>query len=308
MLLSDSSISFSHQPLARAGRGGYSRLVKLLFFIRIIETANRLFGSENGGDPKVTELLFVRSGKGKIVSADRTTPLRPGDLLINPQGRLVGGEGPLTLAQILFSEDLFSQEVHADREALYVFGIIKIHARKQNLISLSKIGAERMNNVVDAMLWEFRNRYRGYSWALRLKLVELLITLMRDSRFKIAVKGLKPFSNTRIQDVILYLHTEYMNPIAVEDVLGTCALGRSQFHALFKAETGQTFTEYLSGLRCDKAAELLVNSGRTILDIAVACGFNNLSHFYHVFRKRKGASPKQYRNGTNFPKISLNST
>jgi len=269
--------------------------VKLLFFIRIIETSNRIFGTENGGDPLVNELLFVRSGKGKLISAERSTALSPGDLLINPEGKLIGTEGSMTLVQIFFSEELFSPSVHVDREALYVFGIVKIHARKQNLIALSKIGAERMNILMDNMLWEFRNRYRGYSWALRLKLMELLITLMRDARFTISVKGLKPFSNTRIQDVVLYLHTDYMNPIAVEDVLRTCALGRSQFHALFKAETGQTFTEYLSGVRCDKAAEFLVNSDRTVLDIAVSCGFNNLSHFYHVFKKRKGMSPKRYR-------------
>jgi AraC-like DNA-binding protein len=131
--------------------------------------------------------------------------------------------------------------------------------------------------------------------ALRLKLIELLITVMRDKNFTIPVRGLKPFSNTRIQDVILYLHADYMNPIGVEDVLPTCGLGRSQFHALFKAETGQTFTEYLTGIRCDKAAEILVGSERTILDIAISCGFGNLSHFYHVFKKRYGTSPKRYR-------------
>jgi AraC-like DNA-binding protein len=269
--------------------------VKLLFFIRVIETASRLFGSENASDNRINELLFVRSGKGKLISADRSVPLKAGDLLINPHGKLIGADGPVSLVQILFAEDLFSSSVHMEKEALYVLGIVKIHARKQNLIALSKIGAERMNILLDNMLWEFRNRYRGYSWALRLKLIELLITVMRDTKFKIQVKGLKPFSNTRIQDVILYLNTDYMNPIAVEDVLRTCALGRSQFHALFKAETGQTFTEFLAGIRCDKAAELLVNSDRTILDIAVSCGFNNLSHFYHVFKSRKGMSPKRYR-------------
>ena len=269
--------------------------MKLLFFIRIIETSGRLFGAENDSDQRITELLFVRSGKGKIATSDRSIPLKAGDLLINPQGRLIGADGPVELVQILFSEDLFSPSVHMEKEALYVLGIVKIHARKQNLIALSKIGAERMNILLDNMLWEFRNRYRGYSWALRLKLIELLITVMRDAKFKIEVKGLKPFSNTRIQDVILYLHNDYMNPIAVDDVLRTCALGRSQFHALFKAETGRTFTEYLADVRSDKAAELLVNSDRTVLDIAEACGFGNLSHFYHVFKKKKGISPKRYR-------------
>jgi AraC-like DNA-binding protein len=272
--------------------------VRLLFFIRSIRASTRSFAPERDGDRELIELLFVRSGNGKLVSEEHTATLKAGDLLFNPTGRLVASETPLEMVQILFSEELFSRSVHTEKEALYVLGIVKIHARQRNLITLSKIGAERMTILLDAMLWEFRNRYRGYAWALRLKLIELLITVMRDKNFRISVNGLKPFANTRVQDVILYLGADYMNPIAVEDVLRTCALGRSQFHALFKRETGKTFTEYLSGVRCDKAAELLANSDRTILDIAISCGFNNLSHFYHVFKRRMGTSPKRYRLGS----------
>jgi AraC-like DNA-binding protein len=269
--------------------------MRLLFFIRRIRASTRSFAPERDGERGLIELLFVRSGNGRLVSAERTVPLNAGDLLFNPTGRLVATERPLELVQILFSEELFSRSVHTEKEALYVLGIVKIHARQRNLITLSKIGAERMGILLDAMLWEFRNRYRGYAWALRLKLIELLITVMRDKNFRISVNGLKPFANTRIQDVTLYLAADYMNPIAVEDVLRTCALGRSQFHALFKRETGKTFTEYLQGVRCEKAAELLAGSDRTIEDIASSCGFANLSHFYHVFKRQMGTSPKRYR-------------
>lgn len=286
-----------YYPILLADRRdrGYYPYVKLLFFIRNIDTKNRILGLNERADDRVNELLIVRSGSGRLIVGPRIVPLNAGDLLLNPHGKIEGVESNLALTQVLFSEELFSSSVHTEKEALYVLGVIKIYARKQNLISLSKIGFERAGMLLDNMFWEFRNRYRGYSWSIRLKLVEFLITVMRDPRFKIPVRGLKPFSNTRIQDVILYLHTDYMNPIAVEDVLRTCALGRSRFHALFKAETGQTFTDYLAGIRCDRAADLLINSDRTILDIAESCGFRNLSHFYHQFAKRKGTSPRKYR-------------
>ena len=269
--------------------------MRLLFFIRNIDLTSRTFGWESDGGSRVHELVFCRSGQGDLVTATSSTNVRSGNLLFNPKGRLLGRGGPLSVVQVLFSEELFSPSVHMDREAFYVLGLIKLHARKQNLIALSKAGAERMNTLVDAMLWEFQNRYRGYSWAIRLKLIELLITLMRDSQFKISVKGLKPLSSSRIQDAVLYLNTDYMNPITVDDVLDACGLSRSHFHALFKQETGRTFVDYLSWLRCNRAAELLVTTDRTILDIAMECGFSNLSHFYHVFRREKNTSPKRYR-------------
>ncbi|POR02063.1 hypothetical protein AU468_07365 [Alkalispirochaeta sphaeroplastigenens] len=269
--------------------------MKLLFFIRSMEITSRNLGSGTEDDPDTHELIFCRRGKGTLVRREASVEIQEGSLLFNPRGRLVSSRGRMTVVQILFAEELFSPQVNMDREALYVLGIVKIHARRQNHIALSRIGTERMNSLMEGMLWEYQNRYRGYSWAIRLKLVGLLITLMRDARFNISIKGLKPWSSTRIQDAVLYLNTDYMNPISVEDVLESCGLSRSHFHALFKRETGQTFVEYLSALRCTRAAELLVTTEKTVLQIATESGFNNLSHFHHVFRRRYGMSPGQYR-------------
>jgi len=269
--------------------------MKLLFFIRNIDLKSRTFGWESENGPSVHELIFCRAGNGELYGAEGRTAVSAGNLLFNPKGKLNGNQAALRVIQVLFSEELFSPSVNMDREAFYVLGLIKLHARKQNLVALSKAGSERMVTLLDAMLWEFQNRYRGYSWAIRLKLIELLITLMRDSQFKISIKNLKPLSSSRIQDAVLYLSTDYMNQITVEDVLDACGLSRSHFHALFKQETGRTFVDYLSWLRCNRAAELLVTTDRTILDIAMECGFNNLSHFYHVFKREKETSPKRYR-------------
>jgi AraC-like DNA-binding protein len=145
------------------------------------------------------------------------------------------------------------------------------------------------------MLWEFRERRRGYSWALRLKLIELLITVMRDRNFPIPIRGLKPMPTTRMQDVILYLQREYVNQVTVDDVLEFVPFSRSHFHALFKEETGETFVSYLSSLRCARAAELLSTTDQPIVEIALESGFNNLSHFYHVFKRRYGVPPRRYR-------------
>ncbi|MFP4644913.1 MAG: helix-turn-helix transcriptional regulator [Spirochaetales bacterium] len=297
--------------------------MKLLFFIRTIDLTRRTFTFEEDRVGELHELIFCRNGRGTLRASagdggrtdgynaagargsaagarDSTggaehENIAEGHLLFNPTGRLTGFSDGLSVTQVLFSEELFSPSVAMDKEALYVLGLIKVHARTRNSIALSNIGTERMVSLLDAMSWEFQNRYRGYSWAIRLKLVELLITVMRDPRFNIAIRGLKPLSNTRIQDAVLYVNAEFMNPISVEDVLEACALSRSHFHALFKQETGRTFVDYLNMLRSEKAGDMLATSDAEIIDIAGQCGFNNLSHFYHVFRRHTGYSPKQYR-------------
>ncbi|MBN1409914.1 MAG: helix-turn-helix domain-containing protein [Spirochaetales bacterium] len=275
--------------------------MKLLFFIRIIDVKTRHLGAESGVADKHHELIFCFEGSGYMETGNTRYGIKKGDLLFNPAGtlsRLRRGEGKeLKIGQIIFDESLFSSNINMEREALYVLGLIKLYTRKENTIRLSGIGSERIGKLYESMAWEFRNRSRGYSWAIRLKLIELLITVMRDKHFRIPVKQdiAKPLSSNRIQDVLNYLNADYMNVITVEDILQFCPMSRSHFHALFKRETGKTLVEYLNELRVIKAGELLVSTDDTILEIAVKCGFTTQSYFCNTFKKIKGMSPKDFR-------------
>jgi len=57
----------------------------------------------------------------------------------------------------------------------------------------------------------------------------------------------------------------------------------------------QTPTEIVNAARLEFSARQLAETSRPILDIALDCGLNNLSHFYALFRKRFGVSPRRYR-------------
>lgn len=82
---------------------------------------------------------------------------------------------------------------------------------------------------------------------------------------------------------------------------GTLALarlaGRSPSHVARAAVRwyGQTPTEIVNAARMEFGARQLADTARPIMDIALDCGLNNLSHFYALFRKRFGVSPRRYR-------------
>jgi AraC family transcriptional regulator, dual regulator of chb operon len=65
---------------------------------------------------------------------------------------------------------------------------------------------------------------------------------------------------------------------------------------MFKKFLCKTPTDYINNLKTNYAANLLLHSDEDIVNIAFSAGFDNLSHFYHVFKQYFSTSPGKYRN------------
>lgn len=64
-----------------------------------------------------------------------------------------------------------------------------------------------------------------------------------------------------------------------------------------KKRTGQTYTELLQKKRLDQAAFLLTTTGLSVMDVAIAVGYDNISYFHRIFQKEFGMTPRKYRVG-----------
>lgn len=63
----------------------------------------------------------------------------------------------------------------------------------------------------------------------------------------------------------------------------------------FKAFTGRTITDYLNDRRVRQAMHLLRTTNHRVLDIALACGFEDAGYFGRCFKRRTGTTPREYR-------------
>ena len=70
---------------------------------------------------------------------------------------------------------------------------------------------------------------------------------------------------------------------------------KSHFMKFFKAYMGTGFIEYLNDYRLTIAERLLRTSGSSVLDIAEKSGFDNLSYFNRIFKRKYGQTPGQRR-------------
>lgn len=81
----------------------------------------------------------------------------------------------------------------------------------------------------------------------------------------------------------------------LEQELSGLGLSRNHLAEVFRRKLGVTPAKYVSSLKAVKATELLSETGISIIDIALLCGFKSLSAFYDLFRKEKGMTPQAYR-------------
>ena len=116
-------------------------------------------------------------------------------------------------------------------------------------------------------------------------------TLASSSYAKVAVED----DSRRILKVKNFISKNYMDELRLPELASLAGMSSSAFSRIFKLHTGRNISEYIIDLRLGYAARMLVDTAKSISEIGFDCGFNNLSNFNRIFKKKKGCSPSEFR-------------
>jgi AraC family transcriptional regulator, dual regulator of chb operon len=231
------------------------------------------------------EVFWVLRGEGEHRWNGRKSPLRAGTLcLIRPADRHVvtgSAHSPLLIVNLAFPNDAWQ---HVQR---------RYFSDERDCFALPE--AQRMWKI------ELRGASGPVHWAERLN---------HPVRPRVVLDGFLmelPFwrphvaSSTKdaVPDWLMRAQREIVRPENFGG--GTLAFarlaGRSPSHVARAAvrTLGRTPTEIVNAARIEHSAQQLAETTKPILDIMLDCGLTNLSHFYALFRKRFGVSPRRYR-------------
>lgn len=246
------------------------------------------------------ELNFIENGDGVVrVVGDSVEKIGEYDLV------LVGGDEvghsweqgdcrseSIREITIQFSPDLFSQSLLARNQ----FDSIR------KMLDQAKYGLVfplRAIMKVYGMLDKISSEEKGFSQVT--KLLSILYELSVSEGVRTLTTG--AFAKTpqepdsrRVGKVKEYINTRFREEIKLADAAQVAGMSPAAFSRFFKLRTGKTFSEYVIDIRIAGASRMLIDTTKSVTEICFECGFNNLSNFNRIFKRKKGSTPKEFRN------------
>lgn len=98
-----------------------------------------------------------------------------------------------------------------------------------------------------------------------------------------------------IQRAVSYIERHYAERCSLQDVAAHVFLNHKYLGQLFKRERGESFIDFVTRIRLERAAIYLSNSNLSITEIARSCGYDDPNYFSTVFRKKYQLTPNEYR-------------
>ena len=109
----------------------------------------------------------------------------------------------------------------------------------------------------------------------------------------------------RVLKVQEYIDAHYREEVRLADLADLVGMTPTAFSRFFKLRTGRSISDYLIDIRLGHATRALVDSTMSVAEICYSCGFNNISNFNRIFKKKRGCSPTEFRSNYRKTKIII---
>ena len=144
----------------------------------------------------------------------------------------------------------------------------------------------------------FQQQLPYYEVLLNSSILELCYQLLTKQSLQERNSKSSNAGNSEIKEALQYIENHCREKLSLEEVAGILKYNASYFSRRFHQYTGFTFVEYLNRCRTAEAADLLLGSDKTVSEIALDCGFPNVSSFITFFKRQYKMTPDLYRRST----------
>lgn len=191
---------------------------------------------------------------------------------------------------IQFPRDLFGENILNKNIMVPIKDLLE-HSKRG--ISFSRAA---ILNVKDKMT--SLSQKRGFDSFLELQTLLYDLAMSRDQKLltNLSFQKTDDFQNSqRIEKLYNFVKDNFRNKIKLDEAAQLLNMSTVSFTRFIKQRTGKSFIDFVNEIRVGQATRLLIETNNSVSEICYGCGFNNISNFNRVFKKKQDITPSEFR-------------
>jgi AraC-like DNA-binding protein len=237
------------------------------------------------------EIIYIIRGHTYVSVDDTVYQARAGDLILINAEAVHGyfDQSPnVSIRGFQFGIMFFGDDFIPLRDI--IFNVPVLSAKNMpDTLSL------RLHALLDEIALEYSRKQIGWQLAVRAKLYELMLMILREQSKIIPHETIQALSAGAGRILSFVFKNCSDETLTLEDAANALNFNKYYFSRFFKKHVGQSFHTYLTKTRVDFAKHYLIESKMPITDIAFDTGFGSLQTFNRVFKRLTGRTPGEYR-------------
>lgn len=248
------------------------------------------------------EILYVTEGQFTASLSGVEYVIEEGDMLLVHSREIhsvvATGEGKNQYYCLKIDPNLLYSSRGEVMEAKYILPFTVGNAENQRLFKAESLEKTGVPKIIPKLHRENQSENYGRELAVKAETINLLLFILRywnDHDIDLHL-DMSDYMLASFYKVFNYINSHFSEEISAMDCSRMANISYSYFSRVFKRLTGQNFNDYLNTARLNEAEKQLISTDKSITEIAFDCGFSDSCYFIARFKKRKGITPKQFRN------------
>lgn len=243
------------------------------------------------------EIIYIKKGRGTITVDLIPFQVSKGDIVVVPPGQLHSieqlSECSMEYENIIFQLSMLMAPQGDICTEEFFQPLMHGRLLPETRYTQNAPIYPALSHCLDTIDEICQNFPPGYQLAIKGQLFSFFYELSKSSHSAMPHRNSK--SLDRLKGLLKYVETNYQEKISIADAARICSFSQSHFMKFFKASMGVSFIDYLNDYRLTMASTLLTSSSDTVVNIAAETGFENLSYFNRVFKRKYQCTPTEFR-------------
>lgn len=249
------------------------------------------------------ELIYMKEGDFQVMVNEAQFVAERGDVFLfrsNAMHRIYAQSQPVNQYYVLKVQPSFLLELGSEKNAIgYVLRFALAGSGAQVYWSARDPAGEKIRQAFDVLVSELNTEESCRDLSMKLAAGQVLLAILRELLKTEQQKGESTIAAdsaaAQIYRMIRYINLHYGEELDARSCSELVNMSYSYFSRSFKRVTGRSFKEYLNEVRINHAQQLLMTTDMSVMQIALECGYNNVSYFIMLYKTIKGVTPLNSR-------------